>query len=474
MDKFRKARGIVGAGALAVALLVSPMSANAAPAAPKAGAACVKANAVSGFGANALKCVANPKKGAKNKLVWQTSYRPVPAYKAPAGSIEFWHWRGEDKAIFDSIIAKFEAANPGVKITQVITNTADYQATSFAKIRRNSEAALFGTLRGPNFLQFAPTGLMADLSKEKFLSNVNPNGLLAGQFRGKQLAVSVQYLFNNPVYNTDIMAAAGITKLPTNFTGFLNMCKTLKSKGYVPMAWPGATLGQAGQILNSMMMNAFPSYDAIEKGVSQIETGVKDLNVAWFADMAGKYAQMRDAGCFPDTPTGVTEATANNLFATGKAAIMPTGTFSMGAIKAINPAMEGKMKLMSLIATDSKPQYEGIHNNTFNLSVNDNASDDDQKIAKAFISFFLQPAIAAEYANGTTQHVNVLGVTYTNKDLVNTSDFQKKKTLLAPRFLFTSQAIRDLLEQSLISIVGGKDVKTALTDSSKLIAEKIG
>jgi raffinose/stachyose/melibiose transport system substrate-binding protein len=471
--KYRKVRDIMMVGAIAAALVVPPMSATAAPA-PKAGAACSKLNATSGVGLNALVCVKNTKKNAKVKLVWKTTYIAVKAYKAPAGSIEFWHWRGEDKAVFDSIIAKFQAANPGVTITQVITNTGDYQATSFAKIRRNSKAALFGTLRGPNFLQFAPTGLMADLSNEKFLSNVNPNGLLAGQYKGKQVAVSIQYLFNNPVYNTEIMAQAGITKLPTNFTGFLGMCRTLKSKGFVPMAWPGATLGQAGQILNSMMMNQFTSYEQMEKSVAQIETGVKDLTVGWFADMANKYAQMRDAGCFPDNPTGVTEATANNLFATGKAAIMPTGTFSMGAIKAINPAMEGKMKLMSLIGTDGKVYYEGIHNNTFNLSVNDNASDNDQAIARAFISFMLQPEIASEYANGTTQHVNVSGVTYTNKDLINTSDFQKKKTLLAPRFLFTNQGIRDLLEQSLIAIVGGKDVKTSLEDSSKLIAEKIG
>lgn len=463
----RRALALGGAALIAMSLTVSPAAqANT----PKAGAVCTKAGQTFGTGQTALKCQRNKKTKA---LTWVRSFVPVKALSAPDGSIEFHHWRAEDKAVFDSIIGKFQAANPGTTVTQVIVTSAQHEATIFAQLRRNPEAALFGTLRGANFLQVAPSGIMADLTNERFLRNVNPNGLLAGQWEGRQVGVPVQYLFNNPVYNTEIFKKEKI-KLPTKFSEVLTMCRTLKSRGYTPLAWPGAFRPQAGQILNSAMMNQFGNYGEILRAVNQLETGVKDLTVPWFKDMATKYAQMRDAGCFPDNPTGVTEPSANNLFATEKAAILPTGSFSMGAIKAINPQMEGRMALMSLYFTDSKPVYDGIHNNTFILSVNDNASSTDQQIAKAFISFMLQPNIASEYANGTTQHVNVLGVKYNNVDLINTGTFQQKKTLLAPRFLFKNLTLRNHMEDALIAIVGGKNVDEALKEYSDLIAQAIG
>ena len=54
---------------------------------------------------------------------------------------------------------------------------------------------------------------------------------------------------------------------------------------------------------------------------------------------------MSEAGCFPENATGVTDAAAINLFATGKSPVIPTGSFQMGAIKTVNPAMTGKMQL---------------------------------------------------------------------------------------------------------------------------------
>lgn len=222
-----------------------------------------------------------------------------------------------------------------------------------------------------------------------------------------------------------------------------------------------------------MLMNSAPDYATLQSRIEAIDTGKADLTSDWFTEMADKYRKMADAGCFPENATGVTDGAAINLFATGKAAVLPTGSFSMGSIKAVNPTMTGKMDLFSLITTDEKPQYVGIHNNTFILSVNKNSSSRDQNIANAFISFLVTGPIASIYANGTSQHVNVLNVKYTNVDLVNTSDWQAKRTLLAPRFLWLNQGVRDLLEDALIAVVGGKAIDTTLADYSKQIKQKL-
>jgi raffinose/stachyose/melibiose transport system substrate-binding protein len=190
--------------------------------------------------------------------------------------------------------------------------------------------------------------------------------------------------------------------------------------------------------------------------------------------VADIYVKLRNAGCFPDNPTGVTEAAAYNLFATGKSPILPTGTFSMGSIKALNPALAGKMQLMSMVLTDGKVVAEGIMNNTFILSVNAKSTSRDQQIALAFLSFLAQGQQAQIYAVGTTQHVNVLDVDYSSSvDLLKTSSFQAKNTMLAPRFLLLNTSVSDLTQDALIQIVGGKSPDDVLPDFSKQIKQKL-
>jgi raffinose/stachyose/melibiose transport system substrate-binding protein len=297
-------------------------------------------------------------------------------------------------------------------------------------------------------------------------------GLRAGQIDGKQVGIPYQYLFNNPIVNTDIWKKEG-WKEPKNLSGWVAWCKDAKAKGYVPLAWPGATLGQAAQISNSALMNSAGSYDELAKNLADLNTGKIDLTSSWFKGVADIYVKLRDAGCFPDNATGVNEAAAYNLFATGKSPVLPIGTFAMTSIITLNPAMSGKMQLMSMILTDGKVVAEGIMNNTFILSVNKNSTSRDQKIANAFLSYLVTGPVAQIYANESVQHVNVLDVEYTNVNLLTNSSFQAKDTMLAPRFLLLNGAVSDLTQQALIAIVGGKSPDDVLPDFSKQIKQKL-
>jgi len=220
-------------------------------------------------------------------------------------------------------------------------------------------------------------------------------------------------------------------------------------------------------------MNSAGSYTELSKNLADLNSGKIDLTSSWFKGVADIYVKLRTAGCFPDSPTGVTEASALNLFATGKSPILPTGTFSMGAVKALNPGLTGKMNLMSMVLTDGKVIAEGIMNNTFILSVNAKSSSTNQKIALSFLSYLSTGPVAQIYGDSSSQHVNVLDVEYKNVDLINTSAFQGKNTMLAPRFLILNTAVSDLTMDALIQIVGGKDRDDVLADFSKQIKQKL-
>lgn len=474
-NKSFSARRLGAVAAVAFAIVATTLP-SALAAGEVLGKACTLEGVSTGTSSKSLVCVAS----SSGKLTWQkvrlgsSIGAPIAEITPPQGSIEFWHYRPEDKATFEKIIANYEAKYPGTKITQVVKTTTDYNATARVQILANPEAALFASARGSIFNDFVKSGLTADLTNERFVKrNLVAKGLTAGIEGGKVLGVPYHYLFNNPVYNTELWAKEKWT-IPKNLTGWVTWCKDAKAKGYVPLAWPGATRGQAAQISNSALMNSAADYNTLSANLADLNSGKIDLTSTWFKGVADIYVKLRNAGCFPENPTGVTEAAAYNLFATGKSPILPTGTFSMGSIKALNPALAGKMQLMSMVLTDGKVVAEGIMNNTFNLSVNAKANPSDQRIAKSFLSYLSTGPVAAIYSVATTQHLNVLDIDYsTNVDLLNTSSFQGKNTMLAPRFLILNTSVSDLTQDALIQIVGGKSPDDVLPDFSKQIKQKL-
>jgi raffinose/stachyose/melibiose transport system substrate-binding protein len=241
------------------------------------------------------------------------------------------------------------------------------------------------------------------------------------------------------------------------------------------MAWMGGFRPQAGQIINSALMNTASTDALLTSRIQALDTGKDPITTTWFKEMASKYAELRDAGCFPDNPKGVTEAAGNTLFATGKSPILPTGSFSMGGIVTLNKEMDGNMGITGMNWTDDvNARYTGITNNTFILGVNKNAGSTEQRIAKAFISYLLTGPVATYYANSSKQHVTVLDVSYTDANLRNTSSIMSERLVLAPRFIWLNQGVRDITEDALIAIVGGESVDKALADGAAAIKQRLG
>jgi raffinose/stachyose/melibiose transport system substrate-binding protein len=358
-------------------------------------------------------------------------------------------------------------------VTQVISTSSDHENTALQKIRGNTKAGLVAIFRGTQFNTGATAGVFEDLSNQQYTKrNVIASMMGAGQYQGKQLGIPLHSLFNNPIYNIEIFKKEG-WKTPTIFSEWLTYCRNAKAKGYTPMAWMGGFKPQAGQIMNSAFMSIDNTVAGVEGKLRDIDTGKAEITQAWFKEVASKYAQLRDAGCFPANPKGVTEAAGNALFANGQAPILPTGTFSMGGIKTLNPKMAGNMGITGFNWTNDKnARFTGITNNTFILTVNKNAGSVEKRIARAFISFLLQGDIATYYANSSSQHVTVLDVDYTDADLRNTSSIMAERLILAPRFIFLNLPVRNLVEDVFIEIVGGAEVDKAVEDGAKLIKQR--
>lgn len=149
--------------------------------------------------------------------------------------------------------------------------------------------------------------------------------------------------------------------------------------------------------------------------------------------------------------------------------MLATGSFHIGAVRKLGAKFPIGLIAPITVAAD-KAKYEGIYNATFILGVN--AAGTGQDAALKWVEFLSDPVNAAVYANGTSQHVTVKNVDYTNPDLKHNASWLAKKTLLAPRFQFTNLDIRAAVEAACVAVVGGTSPDQAAEKAQAVIDQK--
>lgn len=380
------------------------------------------------------------------------------------GDISFAHWRAEDQQVFEELIATFVQANPGTTVAQNISPANDYQSTTLQQIRGGDVGDVFTAFRGAQFVDMVSAGLYSDLSGLPVVDSYTPELIAPGESDGTQYGLPYQLVFNMPVANLDALGAAGTTEAPRDWEGFLALCEALKGNGLIPIAWPGGEAGNAGQLLNSMVMNNAPSDDMF----AQIEAGDAKCTDDWFIKTLEQYAELRPY--FQPNATGTAVEPAQQLFAQGQAAMLATGSYHMAAVRALGATFPFGL-VAPITTTAEEAKYEGIYNATFILGVN--TASDVGAASLAFVEFLSDPENASVYANGTGQHLTVADVTYDNPDLQATSDWLTKKTLLAPRFQFNDLDIRNAVESSTIQVVGGTDPQQAAEDAQRIVDQRV-
>ena len=380
------------------------------------------------------------------------------------GAISFAHWRAEDKAAFETIIGEFTKKYAGTSVRQDITPSNDYQSNALAQIRQGTVGDLFSAFRGAQFNDMAKAGLFTDLTSTGLADKYTANLIAPGASDGKQLGFPYQLVLNMPVYNQEMLTGVGATAPPADWDGFLALCEKLKGTGVVPMAWPGGEIGNAGHLFNSMVMNAAPSDDMC----AQIEAGTMKVTDDWFLGMLKQYQQL--IPYFQPNATGTAVEPAQQMFASGKAAMLVTGTFHMAAVRALG-AKFGMNVLSPITTTADKAKYQGIHNATFIMGVS--TASKNPNTAFALLSLLSDPTIAGKYGDATAQLVTLKNVNYSNADLNATKGWLDKKTLLAPRFQFNNLNVRNAVEGACIAVVGGKSPDQAASEAQTVVDQQI-
>lgn len=265
-------------------------------------------------------CSSATKSGPEKLLVWLQSSGSASATDTAIKA---------DK----DLIAKFQATHPELSIkTEVYTQT---------QLNQNLKSALASN-KGPDvfYNDVTPTremfkaGLVADLSKynTKFgwSKRLYPAGLAFTQLNGKTFGLGLEFEFVGVFWNEALLSKVGLTA-PTDYNSTIAFCKAATKAGYVAFAHSGNP-GWQHYFLFAMPL-------ASTLGVGAERQLVIDGKGSWDQPAVVEayqkaFVDLTAAGCFPKDVNGVTFESGTQLFTSGKALGLPTGTWAIPSIDA--------------------------------------------------------------------------------------------------------------------------------------------
>ena len=254
----------------------------------------------------------------------------APAF-AQGGDVTLTHYfTGEfGLKIFNEQVAKFEA-DTGYTIKNSPIGHEDFKTDILVRAAGDSLPDVFSYWAGARTQFVVDSGSLHSIDEmwaRDGLDSVVAKSVAdsATMYNGKRYLVPFNYHYAGMFYNTQVLADAGVTDMPTTWDGFMALCETLKANGVTPIAlgsknrWPAQfwfdylLLGTAGPDYRASLMNGSAAYDDAE---------VKAAMAMW-KDLA-------DKGYFAANANADSWTDASDKVARGDAAMTLMGTWITG------------------------------------------------------------------------------------------------------------------------------------------------
>ncbi|RVX38710.1 carbohydrate ABC transporter substrate-binding protein (CUT1 family) [Nonomuraea polychroma] len=298
----------------------------------------------------------------------------------------------------EAAVKAFEKANPGVTVKTTFTeDDASYQQQLRTQLASGTAPDVFRMWPGGGntmaVRDLGADGMLMDLSGESWAGGLSADlKAVTSDPAGKVTAVPVTIGAIGAIWNDQALAKSGLSK-PATWPEVLAFCKAAKGKDVVPFAlglksaWVTQLVPYA--LTASLVYGPNPGFTQQQK-----DGKATFANSEWKQAM-NKYLEMRDAGCFNDSPNGVGYDEQMQLLGQGKA---------LGAVhvvsavqSALNSAPQGTTFSMSPFpATDSADgTYLPV---SVGIVYGVNAKAKNPALAKKFMEFLASPEGQALYA----------------------------------------------------------------------------
>ncbi|MDB5055970.1 MAG: sugar transporter substrate-binding protein [Bacilli bacterium] len=261
----------------------------------------------------------------------------APAAKQTVIKMIGWKQQAENDWITD-FNKKFEAAHPEYKIDYTISLPDDpYKQLQLTRMNANDVDImphLSSFILGPKdytpgadtppWLDFINSGKILDITGQAFVKNYRANDILKGTtINGKVYgiptgSVAIDGLF----YNKDIFAKYNL-KVPTTWTEFLAVLKTLKDKGQAPLGVAGKDLWPLHLLTQGLEASILDDQDKFVEGMWK---GTAKFTDPQPVEVLAKEKILMDNYVL-DGFMGVDYASLPTLFTSGKVAMIADGSW---------------------------------------------------------------------------------------------------------------------------------------------------
>ncbi|HEV2603315.1 MAG TPA: extracellular solute-binding protein [Microvirga sp.] len=258
------------------------------------------------------------------------------AFAQQTTELSFWTWRQEDRSQYAQLFADFIKKNPDIKV-----NFQGYEAQNYGTVLSTALAAG----KGPDVIhvrayggteQFAKSGYLEPLSREAVpeLANFSDEALLSNSLRADKKVYAVPFasqtlgLFTNQ----EVFDKHGL-KAPTTWDELIQVSKTLKDKGVIPIANGMSTVWMV-EVFTSVFAPAFHGKEFIE----DVAAGKATFEDPRYVGALEKLLELRDY--MPPGFGGIDYPTSQQLFLSGRAGMFAGGSFEIANFRRQNPSIK--------------------------------------------------------------------------------------------------------------------------------------
>jgi len=312
--------------------------------------------------------------------------------------IEFFQNKTEAKDTFDKLIAKFNEANPNIKVTQV--NPPDAETVLKTRAAKDDIPDVIGMGATDTYKSLAAGGVFKDFTGDAILSSIQPAYIqMMNDLTGSDVVNGIPFSANasGVIYNKAIFAEAGV-EVPKTWDEFIAAAETFKSQGINPFY---LTYKDAWTVL--VPFNALePSIVGTEIFKQRQEGSVKFADA--FKEVAEKQLKLLDYGQKDIFGKGYNDGNAG--FAKGESAMYMQGVWAIPEIQKANPSIE--LGVFPMPATNDPTKNKVISGVDTLLTVAKNTKHPEE--AMKFIQFLMEPENVQQYIDEQKAFPAITGV----------------------------------------------------------------
>ena len=247
-------------------------------------------------------------------------------------TLSFYSW--DNAETMKPVIAGFEAANSKIKVEVTYgTPVQGYISTLQTRLGSNTASDVF-IITAENKVNIMDGGFAKDLSSEPFVSNLATAAKDAYTKNGKLYGVAVSSWGGGILYNKDLLAKVGFSAPPATWNDFLALCKKLSAAGIKPFYEGGDGI--------PVTLAALLGIENAAKGGTMdasIWSGETSFAKTWTGPLTD-WSKLFTEGVEPRSVAGLTGDQVTTEFEKGSVAMITTGSWGLGGIKAAAPSLK--------------------------------------------------------------------------------------------------------------------------------------